>query len=150
MALYFLDTSALVKLYIREPGTERLLRLTRRGSDHRFAILGLAAVEFHSAVRRRQRQGDIASVTADRVLGRFDQHLESRFLKQPMTDAQIDLATSLVDRQTLRAYDAVQLAGCLILQTGSGGEETTFTCADEQLLQAAALEGLSCLNPEAS
>ena len=42
MALFYLETSALVKLYVYEAGTDRLLDLTASDLGHRFAILSLA------------------------------------------------------------------------------------------------------------
>lgn len=146
MALYYLETSALVKLYIQEPGSERLLRLAARTSSHRFAVLVLARVEVHSAIRRRQREGDLDLTAAKRLLMQFDQHLESRFIKQMLNDSLIDIATELVARHGLRAYDAVQLAGCLMLKTGSGAHEPSFVCADRRLLEAAESEGVACLD----
>lgn len=147
MALYYLETSALVKLYVKEPGTERLLRLAARTNNHRFAVLTLARVEMHSAIRRRQREGDIDGSVADRLLSQFEQHLESRFIKQVLNDSLIDLATSLVSRRALRAYDAVQLAGCLILRDNSSSDEPNFVCSDQRLLQAAEEEALTCFDP---
>lgn len=147
MALYYLETSALVKLYIQEPGSDRLLRLAARTSRHRFAVLVLARVEVHSAIRRRQREGDIELAAAKRLLMQFDQHLESRFIKQMLNDSLIDIATELVARHALRAYDAVQLAGCLMLRAGSGNDEPSFVCADRKLLEAADSEGVACLDP---
>lgn len=147
MALYYLDTSALVKLYIREPGTDRLLRLATRVSSHRFAVLALAQVEFHSAIRKRERLGDIDAPVAAQVLGRFERHLEGRFLRQIVSDSVLDTATGLVDRYPLRAYDAIQLAGCLAFKAAAGGEQPVFVCADRQLLDAAGCEGLEFLDP---
>ena len=147
MGLYYLETSALVKLYVREPGSERLLRLAARINNHRFAVLALSRVEMHSAIRRRQREGDIDAAIADRLLSQFEQHLESRFIKQALNDQLIDLATSLVKRNALRAYDAVQLAGCLMLKENSATDEPSFVCSDQRLLQAAEMERLACLDP---
>ena len=146
MALYYLETSALVKLYVREPGTDRLLRLASRTTDHRFAVLVLAQVEFRSAIRKRQRLGDIEESIATRVIGRFEQHLETKFMRQILNDSVLDTAKELVDRYPLRAYDAVQLAGCVALQTISGGQEPVFVCADRQLLEAAESEGLQTMD----
>jgi predicted nucleic acid-binding protein len=147
LGLYYLETSALVKLYVREPGSERLLRLAARVNNHRFSVLALSRVEMHSAIRRRQREGDIDAAIADRLLSQFEQHLESRFIKQVLNDQLIDLATSLVKRNALRAYDAVQLAGCLMLKENSATDEPSFVCSDKHLLQAAEKEGLACLDP---
>jgi predicted nucleic acid-binding protein len=52
----------------------------------------------------------------------------------------------MIDRYPLRAYDAVQLAGCLVL---SAIEDLTFVCSDLQLLEAARSEQLSVLDPTA-
>ena len=147
MGLYYLETSALVKLYIREPGSERLLRLAARVNNHRFVVLALSRVEMHSAIRRRQREGDIDTAIADRLLSQFEQHLESRFIRQVLNDQLIDLATSLVKRNALRAHDSVQLAGCLMLKENSAADEPSFVCSDQHLLQAAVNEGLACLDP---
>jgi uncharacterized protein len=147
LALYYLETSALVKLYVKEPGTERLLRLAARVNNHRFVVLTLTRVEMHSAIRRRQREGDIDGPVADRLLNQFEQHLETRFIKQVLNDSLIDLATSLVNRHALRAYDAVQLAGCLMLKENSASDEPSFVCSDQRLLVAAENEGLACFDP---
>jgi predicted nucleic acid-binding protein len=147
LALYYLDTSALVKLNIREQGTDRLLRLASRASNHRFAVLALAQVEFHSAIRKRERLGDIDAPIAAQVLGRFERHLEGKFLRQVVSDAVLDNATALVDRYPLRAYDAIQLAGCMAFRAASGGQQPVFVCADRQLLDAAGCEGLEFLDP---
>ncbi len=149
MALYYLETSALVKLYVREPGTDRLLQLASRAADHRLAVLALAQVEVHSAIRKRQRLGDIDESVATLVIGRFEQHLETKFVRQIVSDSVLDTATGLVDRYSLRAYDAVQLAGCVVLKATSGAQEPVFICADRQLLQAAESEGLQSLDPGA-
>ncbi len=147
MALYYLETSALVKLYIREAGTDRLLQLASNSAENRFAVLALSQVEFRSAIRRRQRAGDIDSKIASLVLDRFDQHLEARFLRQVLSDSVLDVASEMIDRYALRAYDAVQLAGCLALKTTVGAEPPAFVCSDQQLLEAARSELLSVLDP---
>jgi predicted nucleic acid-binding protein len=149
LALYYLDTSALVKLYIREPGTERMLRLARSGLNHRFAVLAVCQMEFRSALRRRQRAGDIEQEIASALIERFTQHLEAMFLRQSLGEAIIEITCGLIDRHPLRAYDAVQLAGCLFLKGNSPAEQPIFVCADIQLLEAAGAEGLATLNPEA-
>jgi predicted nucleic acid-binding protein len=147
LALYYLETSALVKLYVREPGTERLLKLVSRTNNHRFAVLTLSRVEFHSAIRRREREGDIDPPLALRLLRRFGEHMEMKFLKQVINDALLDLAASLVDRHPLRAYDAVQLAGCLTLRASSGKDDPTFVSSDQRLIDVAGAEGLPFLDP---
>jgi predicted nucleic acid-binding protein len=147
LALYYLDTSALVKLYVREPGTDQVLRLAQRGAGHRLAILALSPVEFRSAVRKRQRLHDIDDSVANQIVARFGQHLETRYVCQMINNGLLDLAGALVDRHPLRAFDAIQLAGCLTLQRSSQEPEIFFVCADRDLLNSAEAEGLKVLDP---
>ena len=146
MAVYYFDTSALVKLYIEEPGTERMLELTANPEEHTFAILELARVEFRAAVRRRQREGDLSGETAAALLTDLDEHLQSLYLVQPLTAPVVEEAVALLDRHALRAYDAMQLAGSLILKS-SVSDPPSFVCADQALVNAAEQEGLTVVNP---
>jgi uncharacterized protein len=147
LAFYFLDTSALVKLYVQEPGTDRLLPLMER-SDNRFAVLSISAVEVRSAIRRRQRAGDIDACVAAAILDSVRSHLETRFIQQMTNETVIDTALEMIDRYTLRAYDAIQLAGCLVLCT-TMAEAFLFVCSDHRLLEAAQSEQLRILDPAA-
>ncbi len=148
MAFYFLDTSALVKLYVEEPGTDRLLPLVDNHLENRFAVLTISAVEIRSAIRRRQRAGDLDDSAATAILESVQAHLETRFMRQAINDTVIDAALEMIDRYALRAYDAVQLAGCLVL-CAMTAEAFTFVCADHRLLGAARSEQLTVLNPAA-
>ena len=136
-----------MKLYVREPGTERLLSIAARSSANSLVILSLSQVEFCSAVRRRERNGEIPAVVANQLLDLFKRHAESRLVRQAVTDYLIDLASALVDRHGLRAFDAIQLAGYLALKTSVGAETPIFVCADHGLLSAAELEGVPILDP---
>lgn len=147
MSLYFLDTSALVKLYVQEPGTDRLLPLVGN-RQNRFAVLTISVVEVRSAIRRRQRAGDIDNQTATAILESLKSHLETRFIRQAINDTVIDAALELIDRHALRAYDAVQLAGCIVLCAIAAGA-FTFVCSDRRLLEAASFEQLKVLDPAA-
>lgn len=147
MALYYLETSALVKLYVYESGTERLLALTASDAGHRFAIMSLAQVEFRAAIRRRQRTGEILDTAADELIEAFRRHTEGKFLIQSFSDSVLDVALALVDSYALRGYDAAQLAGYLVLRSSSGTDEPTFVCADKALLAAARNEGCPVLDP---
>ena len=146
LALYYLETSALVKLFVLEPGTDWLLRLAKL-PENRLAVLAVSFVEARSAIRRRERLKDIDSRSAALILDRLQQHAEARFLRQALTDAVLDGAVEIIDRYALRAYDAIQVAGCLALKTTVGAEPLTFVCSDQELLQAARSEFLVVMDP---
>ena len=147
MAFYYLETSALVKLYVRESGTERVLALANRTAENRLAILGLTQVELRSAVRRRERNGEIPPLVASQLLETFKRHLETRFVSQTISDFVLDVASALIDRHALRAYDAVQLAGYVALRSSTGTDVPVFVSSDYALLEAARLEGIPTLDP---
>jgi len=148
LALYFLDTSALVKLYVQEPGTDRLLPLVTDQPGNRFAVLAISAVEIRSAIRRRQRAGDIDADVAAAILASVQSHTEARFIRQAVNDTVVDNALEMIDRYPLRAYDAIQLAGCLAL-CAITAEAFTFVCSDHRLLEAARSERLNTFDPAA-
>lgn len=146
MSLYYLDTSALVKLYVREAGTEQMIRLASLSSGHSMVVLVLARVEFRAAVRLRERMGDLPNEAAETLLARMEEHLQSLYLVQLVTEAVIQGAAALLDRHALRAYDALQLAGCLTLRAQLG-ESPSFVCSDQRLLKAAEQEGFAVFDP---
>jgi predicted nucleic acid-binding protein len=138
----FLDTSALVRLYDRrERGAARLVRLCR---GRRLIVARLTRVEFASALRRKQRTGEMPAAVVARVWARFEGTRQERYEVRPLDDAALDLAVQLLARHTLRAYDAVQLANAIlaarelaVLQT-----DLRFVTADRNQEAAATAEGL--------
>ncbi len=149
MMSVYLDTSALVKLYVEEEGTEQVVQATKDAANDRIIVVDLAPLEARSAIRRREREGDISAADADRVLRQIENDCSMSFLMQPSTSAVMEEAARLIDHYPLRAYDALQLAGCLVARDGMPGP-VTFVCADMRLCDAARHEGLEALNPIAS
>lgn len=145
---YFLDTSALAKLYVDEVGTEAMLGLARFAAPRSLALFSLSRVELHSAIRRRARGGSIDASTADRLLTRFETHWATFFLILPLSEGVIARAIEVVARSALRAYDAMQLAACLTLRE-TDPTLGTFVCTDRELIAAADAQGIATLNPEA-
>ena len=147
MALLYLDTSALIKLYVREEGTVEMLKLAHPDAGNRLAILSLSRIEFGAAIRCRTKLGDIDAHLADELIRSFGGHLSRVFQIQPLNEAVLESAASVVDRYALCAYDAVQLGGYLTLRATVGGAiNTHFVCADCELLEAARLDGLTTIN----
>ena len=135
-----------MKLYVREAGTDRLLRLVNASEPHQFSILAIAQAELRSAVRRRERAGDLDGQVAVQLLEMFELHLGTIYVRQGVSDAVVDLACAVIDRYPLRGYDALQLAGCLVLRSAAPSTPV-FVCSDQQLLQAAETEGLVWMDP---
>ncbi len=149
MALYYLETSALVKLYVRESGTARMLELATADADDRFVILSLAQVEVQSAVRRRQRAGDLSASVADKLLAMFQDHLEVGFEQQHVGDVEVQSACALVDQYALTTMDAIHMAAfvSLSMEVRPGG--AIFVSADRELLRAVEAQQLVTIDASA-
>ncbi|MBU1717407.1 MAG: type II toxin-antitoxin system VapC family toxin [Proteobacteria bacterium] len=90
----------------------------------------------------------LAEFANARDLFRRDCVQEYRIMPPTMTV--IDTATALLERHSLRAYDAVHVATALSAQqflSERGYPELTFLCADDRLNQIAITEGLATDNP---
>ena len=80
MAVLYFDTSALVKLYVREPGSDRLIDRAGDPREQTFAIVDLARLELRAAIRRRRREGSISAKTAESLISRIEEDLKNYFL----------------------------------------------------------------------
>ena len=146
MPSYFLDASALAKLYVQETGTEKMLALATQAETN-LVILSLSRVELRAAVQRRVRSRDLSKENASAALTAFNDHLGTVYIVQQVTEALIEKAQGLIDRHDLRAYDSIQLAACLTLPMQDNEDRAIFTCADGRLVAAAKEEGWPVLNP---
>jgi uncharacterized protein len=140
-----LDTSALVKLYVQEAGTEALVAAAR---SRALRALSIARVEAGAAIWRRHRAGDLAESVADDLVRRVDRDCRRVITLVPVTDDVLDEALRLCRRHGLRADDAMQLAGAL-RSTGPrvADDQSVFVASDDALLAAARTEGLRSWNP---
>lgn len=145
---YYLDTSALVKLYHRESGTDRVESLFSQ-ADNSLIISELAIVEFYSTVARKLRTGEINPAAYGEVCNNFDDDCEHRFAVAPLSSTVSRGAKELLQKyamlKSLRSLDALQLAACAEAHEQGA---LTFVCADTRLLEIAGLEGHALLNPE--
>ncbi|HLP48239.1 MAG TPA: type II toxin-antitoxin system VapC family toxin [Candidatus Deferrimicrobium sp.] len=66
---YFFDTSALVKLYHNEKGTDKVLGIYK--SRDKITISELARVEFYSTIYRKYRDEEIELKTLDIPIRRY-------------------------------------------------------------------------------
>ena len=146
MASYYIDSSAFLKLYIQEEGSSRMMSLVQGLDRHDIVILDISLVESRSALRRKQRSGEISLGEADSLVGRIYRDAESQYRVESSTPEILRDAARLIDSHPLRTYDAVQLAGCLAVRN-SVLLPLAFVCADFRLCAAAGSEGLAVLNP---
>ena len=152
MAVYFLDTSALVKRQVAEVGHVWVKSLCRPGARHTIVISELAEVEVIASFCRMVRETPprLMPTNRDRFITRFRQQVRRRYVVVPVDRAIISRAADLCRTHPLRAYDAIQLACALPRRDddlAAGLPAPAFVCADTTLLAAAAAEGLAIENP---
>ena len=141
MKRYFLDTSALVKIYHREDGSDYCLELYANHS-HIF-ISELARVELCSAVYRKQREHQLNVKALNAVLKMFKQDCEGRYEVLQVASLIYDEACSLLSRYAtlygLRTLDSLQLATFL---NYCEKDQDCFVCADKKLSAVVECEGI--------
>ena len=150
MALYFFDSSALVKRYVHEQGSAWVRETTAIASDHLIHLSLLTTTEIASALARRQREGSLSLHECDRLFGAFMVDCAHSYLLLRMEEDIIQRAISLVRLYPLRSADAIQLATAVVLSHTL--QEAQFgpiivVSADDRLLHAALQEGLPVEDP---
>ncbi|MCD5407573.1 MAG: type II toxin-antitoxin system VapC family toxin [Desulfotomaculum sp.] len=129
----YLDTSALVKLYVQEPGSEIVYELTR-DSDV-VATCKIAYAEARAAFARGHREGILDNKNYDLITSAFQQDWESYFSLE-VSDILIRLAGDLAEKHALRGFDAMHLAAAVILKQ-QVSQPVTMGCWDVRLWKAA-------------
>lgn len=150
MAVFFLDTSAVVKRYIQEAGTAWVQGGADPVASHLVYLARITAVEMTSTVIRRQRGGSLSAQDAASTLQQFRQDLVSGYRVIEIIPSVLSRAALLVEKHGLRAYDAVQLAAAVGLNNRrvvAGTGTLTLVSADQELNAAAAAEGLLVEDP---
>lgn len=133
----YVDTSAMVKRYVREPGGPAVQKLAARHSLVSSVIL---PVELYSAFVRRTREGTLATVALPRLFTRVGDD-RTRWTLVGTTPEVIDEAQSLIENYPLRALDALHVASARVFQQ-QVRSPLLFISADKRQLAAAAREGL--------
>ena len=152
MAGHFLDTSAVVKRYVRETGSLWVNAVTAPAARNALYIVRITAVEMASAIARRVRNGSISAADGALFLSYFHHDYANQYGLVGVTPKLITHAASLAGTHGLRGYDAVQLAGALRVtaqRQARGRSGVIFVSADAALLAAAVNEGLAAEDPNA-
>jgi predicted nucleic acid-binding protein len=146
VSCYFLDSTAFVKLFVQEAGTEAIIRLMEATEDNRKLISAGTPLEVYAALKRRERSGGIAP--ADAEAARNILRVEAaRMVQQPLNPAVLEAARQVLDRHELRSAEALQLGAAVVTREMFQGMEIVFVSADQRLLDAAKQEHFQTLNP---
>lgn len=136
MTLY-LDTSALVKLYVEEPRSADVAHCVETAP--RVATVLVTYAEARATFARLRRDRRISATELRRLVADLDADWR-RLTVVDLPELLVRRAGHLAERHALRAYDAIQLGAALKLR--DTGMNVTFGCFDDQLALAARRERL--------
>ena len=127
---YFLDTSALVKIYHKESGSDTVLSIYN--SDNAIFISELGRLEFISTTYRKFRNKEIDKGTLRVLEDKFLSDIHNRFRVIPLISLLIDVALGFIiehgESRHLVTLDAIQLA-----VFSSVADNAVFVCGDARL-----------------
>lgn len=149
---YFVDTSALAKLYHWEAGSERMQALIEAPGVW-LLLSELSLVEMESVFATKVRTGVIEKADLAQLRGRFYADLSrgrftvALFARRHFQSAEALVRAYAADR-ALRTLDALQLAMAIdLFHCGTASELVT---SDKVLCEVAGLVGLAVVNPSSA
>ena len=145
-ALY-LDTSAFVKLFVQEDGSERVRALTggRMGADV-LLVSRLGYTEAYVSLARMVHLGRITAAEFPNLQGSLDDYWDQSIQEVELTKEVLEDARQLAQRFPLRTYDAIHLASAREAKRMLRGifeGQIKFLAFDAALLKAAKTVGFT-------
>ena len=141
MTLY-LDTSALVKLYVAEEGSPPVQ--TWVGAADFLFTVSITYAETRAALAQSRRAGVLSASELRKAVTEFDLAWPGYNAIQ-VDEALVLRAGALAEEHALRGYDAVQLAAALRARPSGG--DYRFASFDDRLNEGALREGLRRPDP---
>ena len=140
MSTTYVDTSTLIKLVIREPGTDEAQHIWDRATS--LVSAATLAVEARAALAAAHRGRRFQQGQFERAKASLLQLLED-VTALDIVDDLLTSAAELAESEALRGYDAIHLAAAI--ESGA----SVLTSADTALCEAASRNGFVVANPMA-
>jgi len=139
--ILYLDTSALVKLYVEEASSDLVREAVQRAVA--VATHAIAYPEMRATLARLRREQRLSQAGLDEAKDALERDW-SAFLRIEAREPMLRRAGHLAEAFALRGYDSVHLAAAEYVQL-QAGERIVFHCFDERLNRAASGLGLELL-----
>jgi predicted nucleic acid-binding protein len=139
--ILFLDTSALVKLYVEEAHSAAVREWVDEAEV--VAVCRLAYPEAVSALSRRMRGGDLSKS----AYGVTSRALRRDWDLLALVDFREIEAGRLAAKYGLRGFDAIHLSSAMTIASAPSGPDVLFSSFDAALNRAASGERLQVLAP---
>lgn len=157
--MLYLDSSVLVKRYLEERGSDKLIAKISigKGTFPRVLTSVLSFAEVHSALARKlQERPPLRATEYHWATTRFNSDWRTYLTRVELIPDVLDLIPGLVKRHLLKGSDGVHLASALWVRQRLEldkiqhplPEPLIFSTSDKRLARAAEYEGLEVFNPE--
>ncbi|MEN6436957.1 MAG: type II toxin-antitoxin system VapC family toxin [Syntrophobacter sp.] len=141
--MIFLDSSALVKRYIEEDGSDKVNALLQERSVA--AASRLAYPEILAAITRRHKAKEIEAGVFDRIQKAFKADWASFVVVEFHKDV-FQFVDEIITKYALKGADSVHLSSALWLKSAMK-QDIVFVASDLELIKAAKAEKLQIFNP---
>ena len=139
--ILYLDTSALVKVYIHESNSDKVRKAFLEADV--IAISNIGYVEFHSAIGRLVRENFLDKEQLSKIVGLFENNWANHFVVNLNSSISIR-ASELVYKSELRAFDSIHLATAEYIKLNFSNN-LIFACFDNRLVKAVGLLDMELL-----
>jgi len=140
----YLDTSALIKRFVTEKGSDLVRTIFIRETP--VATAKIAYAEVYAGLARKHREGHLSAAGYRLACRQFGSDWDA-YVRVDLRDEILILARDLIQRHPLKGFDGIHLASALSLKNALD-EDDLFVAADNRLLRAAGAEGLNTVNVE--
>ena len=135
--IIYLDTSALVKLYIEEDGSDVVNNLKNKADI--LSTSGIAYAETLSAFVRCQDEKVLSKNNYDKCITSLKSDWEM-YVVIEVSEKVVQIAGELIENHRIRSFDSIHLA-CAIVLRKEVDQSIDFMCWDNRLSKAAKKEG---------
>lgn len=140
--ILYLDTSALVKLFFLEAGSETVVDLVKKSDS--VITSQVAYAEACSALARRRRDKRIT----EKEFQKAKRNLDDQWPEMDTIQVDEIKAGELAIKHVIRGFDAIHLAAAVEIRTSAKAAEVTFCSFDDRQNNAARAEALAVVEPE--
>jgi len=145
--IYYLDASALVKVYFYEKGTEAIVELLKSGFSFFSSTIIYPEVLF--GLRKRLQNKEITQDYFSEQMRLFENHFRALINHIEFNEHILHLLKNRVLQYSMKALDAIHLASALWIKENIT-HDLGIVCSDKELLEFSKEEGLNIINPEES
>jgi predicted nucleic acid-binding protein len=145
----YLDSSALVKQFVEEPGSQAVSSLLSNTTTDFIFIAVVTGPEVVSALKHKEAVGVLNIEQVRNAIDRFKEFRMNECVVLEVNHSISASAMELAALYGLRGYDAIQIARALAPKSVAEevGDKVTMWSSDKELLAAASDEELAIFDP---